>query len=158
MGLRLGVIGSSDDHYGQGGMDFEGIAGVFADELSREAIWDAIRGRQCFGTTGERILLDLEVNGTPMGQELTAAPGEELTIRAEVHGTDLLARIELIRMDASGEFATVFEERPHELDFESTIAEPFAGPVMYYLRVQQEKMIQHRAVMAWSSPIWVDEA
>lgn len=158
MGLRLGVIASSDDHYGQGGMDFEGIAGVFADELTREAIWDAIRAKQCFGTTGERILVDLEVNGTPMGQELTGAPGEELTIRAEVHGTDLLARIELIRMDASGELATVYEERPYELDFEHTITERFDGPVMYYLRVQQEKMIQHRAVLAWSSPIWVDPA
>jgi len=26
------------------------------------------------------------------------------------------------------------------------------------VRVQQEKMIQHRAVMAWSSPVWVDPA
>lgn len=156
MGVRLGVICSSDDHYGQGGLDFEGIAGVFAEELTREAVWDAIHARRCYGTTGERILLDLEVNGTPMGQELTAIPATDLTIRAEVHGTDLLARVELIRMDADGEFFTVFEERPYQLDFETTITERFDGPVMYYLRVQQEKMIQHRAVLAWSSPIWVD--
>ncbi len=159
MGKRLGVICSSDDHYGQGGLDFEGIAGVFADELTREAIWHAIRGRRCYGTTGERILLDLTINGTPMGGELTAHPGADLEIGIEVHGTDLLSRIELIRLDvASGEFTTVREERPYELDFESTIVEEFAGPVMYYLRVQQEKMIRHRAVMAWSSPIWVDPA
>ncbi|MGD9495179.1 MAG: DUF3604 domain-containing protein [Armatimonadota bacterium] len=158
MGKRLGVICSSDDHYGQGGLDFEGIAGVFADELTREAIWHAIRNRQCYGTTGERILLDLTVNGTPMGREMTASPGEELAIRVEVHGTDLLSRIELMRMDASGEFASVLEERPYELDFQTTVTEQFAGPVMYYVRPQQEKMIQHRAVMAWSSPIWVDPA
>ncbi len=158
MGKRLGVIASSDDHYGQGGLDFEGIAGVFADELTREAIWHAIRARQCYGTTGERILLDLSVNDTPMGQETIARPGDALAIRIEVHGTDLLSRIELIRMDASGEFTTVLEERPYELDFDTTVAEAFAGPVMYYVRAQQEKMIQHRAVLAWSSPIWVDSA
>jgi len=159
MGKRLGVIASSDDHYGQGGMDFEGIAGVFAEELTREGIWHAIRARQCFGTTGERILLDLAINGTPMGRELAARPGEELAIGIEVHGTDLLSRIELIRLDTeTGQFATVMEERPYELDFETAVTEEFSGPVMYYARVQQEKMIQHRAVMAWSSPIWVDPA
>ncbi len=157
MGKRLGVIASSDDHYGQGGMDFEGIAGVFADELTREGIWRAIRGRQCYGTTGERILLDLSINGTPMGREMTARTGDDLEIRLEVHGTDVLSRVELLRLNRySGEYIEVFEERPYELDFEATVTEQFGGPVMYYARVQQEKMIQHRAVMAWSSPIWVD--
>lgn len=159
MGKRLGVICSSDDHYGQGGLDFEGIAGVFADELSREAIWRAIRARRCYGTTGERILLDFSINGTPMGEEMKARPGEDLQIHVEVHGTDALARIELLRLDEdAADFVQVFEERPYELDFEITVTECFEKPVMYYVRVQQEKMIQHRAVMAWSSPIWVDPA
>jgi len=157
MGKRLGVIASSDDHYGQGGLDFEGIAGVFADELTREGIWHAIRDRHCYGTTGERILLDFSINGTPMGQELTARAGEELGIRIEVHGTDVISRVELIRLDmATGEFEQVLEARPYELDFETVITELFEGLVMYYVRVQQDKMIRHRAVMAWSSPIWVD--
>ncbi len=156
-GKRLGVICSSDDHYGQGGMDFEGIAGVFAEDLTREAIWRAIRGRNCYGTTGERILLDLEINGTPMGQEMTARTGDPLEIRVEAHGTDNISRIVLFRLNEyTGEYIEVFEERPYTLDFEMTITEQFGGPVMYYVRVQQEKMIQDRGVFAWSSPIWVD--
>jgi hypothetical protein len=42
------------------------------------------------------------------------------------------------------------------MDFSATVGEEFAGPVMYYLRVQQDKMINHRGVFAWSSPVWVD--
>ena len=159
MGKRLGVIASSDDHYGQGGMDFEGIAGVFADELTREGIWRGIRGRHCYGTTGERILVDLRINGTEMGQETTARTGEELEISVEVHGTYVLSRVELLRLNEySGEFVTVFEERPFELDFETVVREQFGAPVMYYVRVQQEGMIQDRGIFAWSSPIWVDRS
>lgn len=163
MGKRLGVICSSDDHYGQGGMDFEGVAAVFADELTREGIWHGIRDRRCYGTTGERILLDFEVNGTPMGQEMSARRGDELDIRVEVRGTDAISRVELMRLElprdleeSGGAYIQVFEERPYELDFEAEIIEEFGEPVMYYVRVQQEKMIRHRAVMAWSSPIWID--
>ena len=156
-GLRVGVIASSDDHYGQGGMDFEGIAGVFSDELTREGIWRGIRGKHCYGTTGERILIDFTVNGTPMGQETTAKTGEDLETGIEVHGTDALARVELLRLNEySGEYVQVFEERPYELDFETVIREQFGAPVMYYVRVQQEGMIQDRGIFAWSSPIWVD--
>ncbi|HUS81197.1 MAG TPA: DUF3604 domain-containing protein [Armatimonadota bacterium] len=157
MGKRLGVICSSDDHYGQGGLDFEGIAGVFAEGLTRQEIWDGIRARSCYGTTGERILLDLRVSGAEMGQEISGSPGDELTIEVEVHGTDALSRIELVRLDLdSGEYLTALDERPYELDFAATVTERFAGPVMYYVRVQQEKMINHRGVFAWSSPVWVD--
>ncbi len=157
MDKRLGVIASSDDHYGQGGMDFEGIAGVFADELTREDIWRAIRDRRCYGTTGERILVDFTINDAPMGREITARTGEDLNIRVEVHGTGNLSRVELLRLNEySGEFLTVFEERPYELDFETEVREAFGAPVMYYVRVQQEGMIKDRGVFAWSSPIWVD--
>jgi len=156
MGKRLGVICSSDDHYGQGGLDFEGIAAVFAEELTREGIWQGIRARRCYGTTGARILLDLSVNGEPMGSELSCEPGQELEIRIEAHGTDALALVQLVALDLeSGEYGDMLAQRPYELDFEGTVTEEFSGPAMYYLRVQQEKMINHRAVLAWSSPIWV---
>jgi hypothetical protein len=140
-------------------MDFEGIAGVFADELTREGVWQGIRGRHCYGTTGERILVDLSVNGTPMGQETTAKTGDDLEISVEVHGTGAISRVQLMRLNEySGEYVEVFEERPYELDFETVIREQFGAPVMYYLRVQQEGMIQDRGIFAWSSPIWVDAA
>ena len=156
MGKRVGVICSSDDHYGQGGLNFEGIAGVFSPVLSREGVWDAIRARRCYGTTGERILLDFSVNEAEMGQETSADEGEELKIGLEVHGTDALARIEVLRLDfASGEYNTILDERPYTLDFEANLTETFAGPVMYYARIQQDKMIKDRGVFAWSSPVWI---
>jgi hypothetical protein len=65
-GRRFGVIASSDEHSGQGGRRHGGIAAVWADELTRDGIFAALRARRCYATTGERILVEFEVAGVPM--------------------------------------------------------------------------------------------
>ncbi len=161
MGLRLGVYGSSDDHNGMGGRRHQGIAAVFAPELTREALFQSFKRRACYATTGERILLEFTINGTAMGQEITAAPGDELAIRIAVYGTNDLSQVELLRLAlGSGQYTTALNWRPQQLgqlDWETDLTEVFTEPVMYYLRVTQHRPINHRLVMAWSSPIWVTE-
>jgi hypothetical protein len=73
-----------------------GLAGVWARENSREALWDAMERREVYGTTGTRILVrvfagwDFEeqevlrpdfaeqgyARGVPMGGDLAAPPDE----------------------------------------------------------------------------------
>ncbi len=94
-----------------------------------------------------------------MGQAITAAPGDELNIQMAAHGTHDLSQVELLRLDlGSGQYTTAVDWRPQQLgqlDWEMDFTEAFTEPVMYYLRVTQHRLINHRLVMAWSSPIWV---
>ncbi len=103
-GCRVGVIGGSDDHTGRTGASRGtagslcvrgGLAGVYATSLTREGVWEAIRSRRCYATTGERIILWVEANGHPMGAEFTAtAPSE---FRVAVVGTAPLEFVEIRR-------------------------------------------------------------
>jgi len=94
-GHRLGVIASTDDHLGYPGAYREGLAAVLATELTREAIFDAIRNRRTYAVTGDRINLDFKLNGSLMGAELPYTPHRELAV--DVTGWDQLERVEIIK-------------------------------------------------------------
>ena len=94
-GYRLGVIASTDDHLGFPGGYREGLAAVLAAELTREAIFDAIRNRRTYAVTGDRIALDFQLNGRLMGSELPYARQRELAVT--VTGWDQLDRVEILK-------------------------------------------------------------
>ena len=67
-GFRVGVVCHSDDHKGRpgatrpGASSFGAIGGLtcyFMPELTRDALFAALRDRRHYGTTGARIFLDL---------------------------------------------------------------------------------------------------
>ena len=93
-GHRFGVIASTDDHLGYPGGYREGLAVIKAEELSRDALFDALRSRRCYGVTGDRIALDFELNGQMMGQELPYA--RERRMRVAVRGWDQVDRVEIL--------------------------------------------------------------
>ena len=68
LGFRVGVVCHSDDHKGRpgatrpGASSFGAIGGLtcyLMPELTRDALFDALRRRRHYGTTGARIFLDL---------------------------------------------------------------------------------------------------
>ncbi len=68
MGYRVGVVCHSDDHKGRpgattpGASTFGAIGGLscyFMPELTRDALFEALRQRRHYGTTGKRLFLDL---------------------------------------------------------------------------------------------------
>ncbi len=67
-GFRVGVVCHSDDHNGRpgntrpGASSFGAIGGLtcyFMPELTRDALFEALRQRRHYGTTGARIFVDL---------------------------------------------------------------------------------------------------
>ena len=94
-GHRLGVVASTDDHLGFPGGYREGLAAVLATELTRDAIFDAIRNRRTYAVTGDRIRLDFQLNGRLMGRELPYTPHRELAV--SVTGWDQLDRVEILK-------------------------------------------------------------
>jgi uncharacterized protein DUF3604 len=94
-GLKLGAVASTDDHLGYPGAYREGLAAIKATELSREAIFDALRNRRTYAVTGDRIGVDFALNGHIMGQELPYT--RERSIEVGIQGWDEVDRIEVIR-------------------------------------------------------------
>jgi hypothetical protein len=94
-GLRLGIIASGDNGGGFAGKWGIGLLGVWAEELTREGLWEAFRARRTYGVTGDRIKLRFGINEGFMGDVLqTAGP---VKLWAEVEGTQALDRIEVIK-------------------------------------------------------------
>ncbi len=103
-GHRVGVIGAGDDHTGRPGASYGtdasfgvrgGLAGILARSLTREDIWEALRARRTYATTGERILLDVRCNGHRMGAAFAAETPPAITVR--VRGTGPLDSVEILR-------------------------------------------------------------
>ena len=94
-GLRFGFIASSDNHRGYPGAYGEGLLGVWASDLSTDSLFDAIRARRTYAVTGDRIALEVALNGQPMGAELPATAARQIDVRVEA--PDSLHMIELIR-------------------------------------------------------------
>jgi len=94
-GLRFGFVGSSDSHTGYPGAYGEGVVGLWAPDLSRASIFEAIRNRCTYATTGERITVEFAINDHPMGSEIPFTDEREIKVRVE--GQDLVHSIELIR-------------------------------------------------------------
>ena len=174
MGHRLGFVGGTDNHRAQpgsprsnlGGLVADeiiggGITGVFAPELTREAIFDALWDRRCYATTSRRILLDVRLGEYMMGADLSdadAAPfADERVIRIEAIGHRDLARVEVVRnnvtvesVEIDGDRASLTYTDPTPLADVPAISEVAPAVVCYYVRVRQAD-----GNLAWSSPIWL---
>jgi hypothetical protein len=102
-GLRVGFVANSDDHTCRPGLTYPsdrfttkgGYTGVYAQELTREALWEALWARRCYATTGERMILWVDVDGHAMGEEYTADRPPRISVKIE--GTTPLNEVELKR-------------------------------------------------------------
>jgi hypothetical protein len=97
LGHRFGIIGSTDHHSAYPGSHGDGRVGVFARELTREALWEALLARRVYAATGDRIDARLFVNDAWIGESIRA-PGKR-RIRVAVRGSDALDRAELLKND-----------------------------------------------------------
>jgi hypothetical protein len=89
-GYRVGVVCHSDDHKGRpgatkpGASTFGAVGGLtcyFMPELTRDAVFEALRRRRHYGTTGQRLFLDLRGSFaepvTAFAEDPQLAPGKE---------------------------------------------------------------------------------
>lgn len=104
-GYTVGVIGGSDDHSGRPGAAYPtktdfgtrgGLAGIYAKELTRAGIFEALRARHTYATTGERIWLYVSTEDKKMmgdAWEGTISP----TIQIRAAGTKPIEKVEILR-------------------------------------------------------------
>ena len=154
-GLQLSTVASSDDHRAHPGQPHYGLAAVAATGLTRAEIFDSLYGRQTYGTTGAKILLEFSIDGQPMGCQVVVRGRPSL--RIEAHGTAEIEALEVLRHSKSERMFIVLRTlHPGTPDFTwSGTDETFTQDSIYYVRLRQAGLIRGRIAMAWSSPIWV---
>jgi len=167
-GLRVGFIASSDGHCNRpghprfpvrGGGRFSdlnrrdagysgaSLAAVWAKELTRESLWEAIRARRTYASTGARMIIKFFCDNHFMGEEYDTEG--EVVIRGEVIGTAPIETVEVIR---NQELIYVHKgDGGTEIKFEFVDVDAPQGVSYYYLRV-----IQLDGEIGWASPVWVE--
>jgi hypothetical protein len=134
-----------------------------AKEHNRSSLIEALQARSCFATTGERMIVGLDIAGFGMGCEIDTKtrPGLEFNrhISGYAIGTKPLVEASLMRNGKLFRSLEIKKDRAEfaidDTDLIGDIAldsgsdkPPF---VYYYLRV-----VQADGHVAWSSPIWID--
>lgn len=161
-GLKLGLIGGSDDHRGMIGdcacaarerffSGHCGIIGVYAPELTRGAIWDAIKKRHTYATNGPHIMISFAMGGYIMGDEAVLNTGTVMEFNFTALASGFIDRLEIYK---NNDIAKIYcgENQVNQIThYRGTHIETVQeGENLYYLKV-----IQTDGGTAWSSPIFV---
>ena len=157
-GQRIGFIGASDNHRRNPGVG-GGLTGVYARELTREAILEAFRAHRCFATDGSRLVLKLWVNDAFIGEETSTDGAPE--VRWEATFTTPPATVRLIR---DGLCIRTWPVAGTQGSGSWTDTDCRPGKHFYYLAVEQASPWRHypstvavaRGPRGWTSPIWVE--
>lgn len=158
-GHKVGFIGGSDCHRNVPGLACA-YAAIWAEELTREAIVDALRNRRCYATMGNRVVLDFRVNGQLMGSILES-PASELAFTVQVASDVPLRRVTVVH---NGQAWRELACNGTQASESWTIPYEVSRAGWYYVRVEQDReFVDHphnvcQAIghLAWSSPIWIE--
>ena len=153
-GFKVGFVATSDGHRrspGTGG----GLTGIYAPELTPDAILQAIKDRRVFATNGSRIEIDARANGVFMGQDVESDGPVELTL--DVRTPRPLVRAVLVK---DGDEVLVVPGSGRMSLRKSYTDMPSEGFHWYYWRIEIEGVSPHypgnlkvaEGHQAWSSP------
>jgi len=139
-GVVIGVI-ASPDHGGGNGK-----AGVWARELTRESIFEAVRARHTFGTSGAKMALRFSAGRAIMGDKVKHPEGA-IDFRITALAMRNISELVIFRNNE-----IVYRTEPGRKEFDTEWTDkkpPKENALWYYARIQAEDN-----ELAWSSPIW----
>jgi len=138
-GIVIGTIASSDHGGGNG------KAGVWAEKLTRESLFEAMRARHTFGTSGSKMSLFFGTDTAMMGDKLKH-PGKPITFQVRALAFHDIRELVIFR---NNQIVRRVEPNQKQVDLKWTDGEPPNVTLWYYARI-------HTAdnELAWSSPIW----
>lgn len=101
-GHQVGFVAASDNHLSQPGYtgvggfaQRGGLAAVMAPSGSRDDLFDAMKARRTYATTGDKMILDVSVNDGKMGERISFA--EKRRIAGHVIGTGPIDTVSILK-------------------------------------------------------------
>lgn len=140
MGYKLGFQASSD-HIST----HMSYCNLYAKDLSREAIMDALRKRHVFGAT-DNILADVRSGDYMMGDIFSSSAPPELKVK--LVGTAPFSRVYVIK---DNKYVYTAQPKTATVEFSWRDNAPSPGKQSYYyVRGEQED-----GEIVWASPMWI---
>jgi len=154
MGQKLSTVAESDNHHAHPGQPRYGLTAVYARTKTRNGIFKALYDRDTYATTGARIILHFDIDGTPMGHTLKVNGTPDIKIG--VIGTGPLEWVELLRYQKGDKkFRVIRHWNVTGWSFNGQYHDnSFKPGAIYYCRVRQKYKVDRIVAEAWSSPIW----
>lgn len=161
-GRHTGFVGTSDSHRRNPGL-CGGLTGIWAKELTPQAIHQALKEHRCFATNGSRIVVDSRAQGMMSDSVVEAGTGGTAKFSVFVRGTKPLTRVTLV---GDGGTVKVFagDGSAKEMTLEHEVARLKPGRHWFYWEIEQQGTSKQysgnistaRGHRAWSSPHFVD--
>ena len=147
-GWHIAFTGNSDDHMARPGWSGwhrvervyrGGLTAVYTDEPTRKGLFDALKNRRTYATSGSRIRVEADMNGFLPGSKIASAG--EYCIRLSVSDPSPILSIELI---SGGQILSSIQPQAGSWQGELRLSS-LPGPC--YLRIRQQS-----GHTAWTSP------
>jgi len=166
LGLKLGFTGGTDNHSAEPAHafydGFGGLTGLFAGELTRKGIFEALMARRTFATNGVRMIVNFNVNSAFMGEEISLAQNNEIRITGRAITASAIKAVDIIRNgevihsispnekcdDITVDWTDPDSPEKHIIEREITREKT----IYYYLRVRTTD-----GKFGWASPVWVNK-
>lgn len=153
-GWRIGPLGDQDNHVKNWGLAVPTRTGIWARNLTREGVVEALQARRTFAAFDPNVHVWMSVDGVDMGSTVTGGKPLEAVIEAADPDT-AFARLELFAdMDGvGGKPAQVVARQPvgaKAAQWRVKLPEVRSGSYVFAKVVYDETR-----AWAWTSPIWV---
>lgn len=155
-GRKLGAIAGSDDHTARPGS--LGLAGVWAERLTRESIYDGLKQRRTYASTNARAILHFSVNENAMGSTVSTSGPPTFRIRGA-------APSEILQFHVVRDNEVIYEGpvggRTFDLEW---VDATFSQESFYYVRIIMANHTDSPSALGggvefvWSSPVWVSRS
>lgn len=150
-GWHVAPTNNQDNHKGSWGNANDARNVIYADSLSEDGLFDAIRERRLYATEDKNLEISYTLDGHMMGSQLgTEDVGENVDIAVTVYDpdyNDAISKVEVVVN--SGRVAYTWDSIPASGELSATIPADYS---YYFIRVTQAD-----GNLAVTAPVWVGE-